>query len=158
MNYVIIIAKLCKVDFTKRIQKSIIFIWWCFSFCWDTRTRTRKGRTRICSVTITPYPNRYVCVKTCCNQVPLRFQVQNYYFLVKLPNFFATFFEKTFKKRNNCRISIRFYSFLPIKAWIIHGKRTINLRKSLIFLHEKVATYESIAFTLQYDRYYTVIW
>ena len=24
---------------------------------WDTRTRTRKGRTRICSVTITPYPN-----------------------------------------------------------------------------------------------------
>ena len=25
--------------------------------CWGTRTRTRKGRTRICSVTITPYPN-----------------------------------------------------------------------------------------------------
>ena len=24
--------------------------------CWGTRTRTRKGRTRICSVTITPYP------------------------------------------------------------------------------------------------------
>ena len=24
---------------------------------WGTRTRTRKGRTRICSVTITPYPN-----------------------------------------------------------------------------------------------------
>ena len=23
---------------------------------WGTRTRTRKGRTRICSVTITPYP------------------------------------------------------------------------------------------------------
>ena len=26
------------------------------SNCWGTRTRTRKGRTRICSVTITPYP------------------------------------------------------------------------------------------------------
>lgn len=25
--------------------------------CWGIRTRTRKGRTRICSVTITPYPN-----------------------------------------------------------------------------------------------------
>ena len=24
---------------------------------WDTRTRTRNDRTRICSVTITPYPN-----------------------------------------------------------------------------------------------------
>ena len=28
--------------------------------CWGTRTRTRKGRTRICSVTITPYPNALV--------------------------------------------------------------------------------------------------
>ena len=27
--------------------------WW----SWDTRTRTRNDRTRICSVTITPYPN-----------------------------------------------------------------------------------------------------
>ena len=26
--------------------------------CWDTRTRTRNDRTRICSVTITPYPNK----------------------------------------------------------------------------------------------------
>ncbi len=25
--------------------------------CWDTRTRTKNDRTRICSVTITPYPN-----------------------------------------------------------------------------------------------------
>ena len=24
---------------------------------WDTRTRTKNDRTRICSVTITPYPN-----------------------------------------------------------------------------------------------------
>ena len=27
-------------------------------FGWGTRTRTRKGRTRICSVTITPYPKK----------------------------------------------------------------------------------------------------
>ena len=27
-------------------------------FGWGTRTRTRKGRTRICSVTITPYPKQ----------------------------------------------------------------------------------------------------
>ena len=26
--------------------------------CWDTRTRTKNDRTRICSVTITPYPNQ----------------------------------------------------------------------------------------------------
>ena len=26
-------------------------------FSWDTRIRTRNDRTRICSVTITPYPN-----------------------------------------------------------------------------------------------------
>ena len=26
-------------------------------YSWDTRTRTRKNRTRICCVTITPYPN-----------------------------------------------------------------------------------------------------
>ena len=31
--------------------------------CWDTRTRTRKGRTRICSVTITPYPNVFARLK-----------------------------------------------------------------------------------------------
>ena len=31
------------------------------SHCWGTRTRTRKGRTRICSVTITPYPNLSIC-------------------------------------------------------------------------------------------------
>ena len=27
---------------------------------WGIRTRTRKGRTRICSVTITPYPNVFL--------------------------------------------------------------------------------------------------
>ena len=28
----------------------------CLAFGWDTRTRTKNDRTRICSVTITPYP------------------------------------------------------------------------------------------------------
>ena len=28
-----------------------------FLCCWGTRTRTKNDRTRICSVTITPYPN-----------------------------------------------------------------------------------------------------
>ena len=28
---------------------------------WDTRTRTKNDRTRICSVTITPYPNACFC-------------------------------------------------------------------------------------------------
>ena len=27
--------------------------------CWGTRTRTKNDRTRICSVTITPYPNHF---------------------------------------------------------------------------------------------------
>ena len=34
----------------KRVENSTL------SLCWDTRTRTRNDRTRICSVTITPYP------------------------------------------------------------------------------------------------------
>ena len=36
-------------------------------FCWDTRTRTKNDRTRICSVTITPYPNNtYSYLKLHC--------------------------------------------------------------------------------------------
>ena len=31
--------------------------------CWDTRTRTKNDRTRICSVTITPYPNINFAIK-----------------------------------------------------------------------------------------------
>ena len=38
-------------------------------FCWGTRTRTRKGRTRICSVTITPYPNRFFRVPSTPAQI-----------------------------------------------------------------------------------------
>ena len=32
--------------------------WKPLSFSWGTRTRTKNDRTRICSVTITPYPNK----------------------------------------------------------------------------------------------------
>ncbi len=44
------------------------FVYWDFGslICWGTRTRTRKGRTRICSVTITPYPNHIHF----CNSLP----------------------------------------------------------------------------------------
>ena len=45
---------------------------------WGTRTRTRKGRTRICSVTITPYPN------DSCN---FYLRVQRYYFFWNYQNF-----------------------------------------------------------------------
>ena len=31
---------------------------------WDTRTRTKNDRTRICSVTITPYPNFIVATRS----------------------------------------------------------------------------------------------
>ena len=35
-------------------------------FCWDTRTRTRKNRTRICCVTITPYPKVISAIRNKC--------------------------------------------------------------------------------------------
>ena len=38
-------------------QKNIFHYWKMpYRMSWDTRTRTRNDRTRICSVTITPYP------------------------------------------------------------------------------------------------------
>lgn len=54
--------------------------------CWDTRTRTRNDRTRICSVTITPYPN------VVCNSVIIRLRVQRYSLFCFLQNFHALFF------------------------------------------------------------------
>ena len=36
-----------------------------FQFRWDTRTRTKNDRTRICSVTITPYPNTFALFYNC---------------------------------------------------------------------------------------------
>ena len=53
-------------------------------FRWDTRTRTRKGRTRICSVTITPYPN--------VAQIYLWIAMQSYIFSVNFQNICALFF------------------------------------------------------------------
>ena len=58
----------------------------CALLCWDTRTRTRKGRTRICSVTITPYPNFL------CNRNIAWLRVQRYGENMKSPNIFPTFF------------------------------------------------------------------
>ncbi len=49
--------------------------------CWDTRTRTKNDRTRICSVTITPYPNivrfgiayPFACAKVAIFHKPTKF-------------------------------------------------------------------------------------
>ena len=41
--------------YTKR-KKRLPFVETSLLSGWGTRIRTRKGRTRICSVTITPYP------------------------------------------------------------------------------------------------------
>src|SRR5574344_1953426 len=58
---------------------------------WDTRTRTKNGRTRICSVTITPYPNFLFCSpnRDCECKGTHFFEVCNflaYFFLKKLQN------------------------------------------------------------------------
>lgn len=44
--------------------------------CWDTWTRTKNDRTRICSVTITPYPNMFCFL--------FRIAMQNYYFFLNM--------------------------------------------------------------------------
>ena len=53
--------------------------------CWDTRIRTWKNRTRICCVTITPYPN--FPIKT----PVLILTLQRYGFLFN-PQIFEAFF------------------------------------------------------------------
>ena len=58
---------------------------------WDTRTRTRNDRTRICSVTITPYPivfsNRHCLIASA--------KVRTFFFPPKLfPTFFCLFSKK----------------------------------------------------------------
>ena len=67
--------------------------------CWGTRTRTRKGRTRICSVTITPYPNVIA---------NLDLRVQRYYFFINYQNFWA----KIYKKPQNFRFSFVIRRFI----------------------------------------------
>ena len=42
--------------YQKRKSPSIVFQILSDCSCWGTRTRTKNDRTRICSVTITPYP------------------------------------------------------------------------------------------------------
>ena len=54
--------------------------------CWDTRTRTKNDRTRICSVTITPYPNISATRSLIASaKVRIKFETQT---------FFAFFFNK----------------------------------------------------------------
>ena len=65
-------------------------------FRWDTRTRTRKGRTRICSVTITPYPivqprSKWFVSQLRCkgNNIFWNLQIFSHFFLKK--NHFSSF-------------------------------------------------------------------
>lgn len=63
----------------KRQMSGLCFI--CLLTCWDTRTRTKNDRTRICSVTITPYPNivrfgiayPFACAKVAIFHKPTKF-------------------------------------------------------------------------------------
>ena len=67
----------------KRVENSTL------SLCWDTRTRTRNDRTRICSVTITPYPNDLT--------THFRIASAKLVLFLELPKFLSTFFIKSDK-------------------------------------------------------------
>ena len=54
---------------------------------WDTRTRTKNDRTRICSVTITPYPNIIVATRSLIASAKVR--IKN-----EMQAFFEFFFNK----------------------------------------------------------------
>ena len=62
---------------------------------WGTRTRTRKGRTRICSVTITPYPKLFslatdLCLNCGCKGTTFSATAKTFwYFFLKKLNFFG---------------------------------------------------------------------
>ena len=58
---------------------------------WDTRIRTRNDRTRICSVTITPYPNVACNLKHIVSQL----RVQRYNIFLNHQNFSALFSKKS---------------------------------------------------------------
>ena len=60
--------------------------------CWDTRIRTRNDRTRICSVTITPYPNIPPPFKLPLTGV---LRVQRYAFFLNHQYFVRLFYKKT---------------------------------------------------------------
>ena len=76
----------------KRCPKEHLF------FCWGTRTRTRKGRTRICSVTITPYPKLDICFSALTE-----LRVQRYYFFSNRQNFFELFYKNSQKNHFSCQ-------------------------------------------------------
>ena len=72
---------------------------------WGTRTRTRKGRTRICSVTITPYPKLYPL-----EGANLSFAGAKVQHFIEPPKFFRTFLSLTSKKDDKrVRISVKKY-------------------------------------------------
>ena len=76
----------------------------CGLTCWGTRTRTKNDRTRICSVTITPYPN-VLAIK----QPRFDLRVQRYYFFLNYQNFL----EKIFKKAQKILIYEKIFWYSP---------------------------------------------
>ena len=68
---------------------------------WDTRIRTRNDRTRICSVTITPYPNVFLLLQ--CHFLIASAKVTLFSEPTK---FFSTFFSKI----------VIFFIFMPFSS------------------------------------------
>ena len=76
--------------------------WKPLSFSWGTRTRTKNDRTRICSVTITPYPNE---------SLQFSFAGAKVLLFLELPQLFGEKIKIDIKKRDS-QVEISFlYSY-----------------------------------------------
>ena len=87
--------------------------------CWDTRIRTWKNRTRICCVTITPYPN--FPIKT----PVLILTLQRYVFLFN-PQIFEAFFSNQDSFFSICFLFQPSLSFLTV---YLHSKLNISINR-----------------------------
>ena len=96
--------KLFKVK-TQNTKRATSFLKAALLFSWDTRIRTRNDRTRICSVTITPYPNVVLQLNNFVSQLRL----QRYDFFLNYQNFSALFSKKS-----------QFLSIFPYFSMIFH--------------------------------------
>ena len=98
---------------------------WLDSSCWGTRIRTRKGRTRICSVTITPYPNLFA------STLSFRFCGCKGTTFLRTAKIFRDFFIKILKKRRDSILITR-------KLCIFARLKCINLHFHLMESTEKL--------------------
>ena len=79
-----------------------------FLLCWDTRTRTKNNRTRICCVTITPYPNMFASLSD--------LRLQSYYFFSEVQKLSELFFKFLFSAGMNSFLRLR---CLPIASSLV---------------------------------------